>query len=114
MGRPRAKHSQRFCPAIGAIVKEAELCDFCSSPHPEWTHPCRDFLITSGLSVGGFTACGACHAIIMLGNLEALIARAATAFHVRRPDVPVEALVELVRPIHAGFWLNRKGEPVRG
>lgn len=95
---------------------ESPRCDFCSSPRVLWRYPTQTGqfaeatpvkLITE--SVGDWSACADCHAIIERGDRPALVQRSCETLGIPMQD----ACVEYIARIHDLFWAGRIGAPIR-
>ena len=101
-----------------AIAAEDELmiCDFCSAPNPAWRYPAVSFFDLFGSrSVEDWMACDACHARIVAGDRDGLVARALKSPGVRAAmGVLGHALaIRYCRDLHERFWRARRGPPFR-
>lgn len=106
------------------------ICDFCSSPDPQWDYPCRDFVQNEIIELphqrfsieahsdGEWAACPACHALIERGDRVRLAKRSAKRL-LKRVDPEIARVwslknaTEHTRHIHDGFWRHREGQPER-
>ena len=95
------------------------ICDFCSSPKPRWSYPCRDFAFDQYDAIGSliaeqhvfrgaWCACAQCHYLIGKRQYENL------ASHVVRGMSAAERgrLKNIARIMIASFLENREGAPV--
>ena len=98
----------------------AEMCDFCSAPHPVWVYPARQFAVTAYAwgSSGGWAACAPCADLVERGDWAALAERAVDA----NPRLRVAVAggitarglaIEAARQLHALFRQARTGAPRR-
>lgn len=113
-----------------------EICDFCSSPDVAWVFPCRDFQdeaqvgavmfqanssprVSSsdmtGVFVGDWACCPACHALILRGDRERLARRSAKRvvrkYAAQNVFFSFKDLLAHIRKRQDNFWANRQGPP---
>lgn len=107
-------------------------CDFCSQADPPWLEEARDQQVAldgmthgepfptgeTGLSIGDWASCNACHRLIGGGQRQQLVRRAAVAqlrvnadaiAAVRHGSMTYADLVATVAKMHAAFWAARTG-----
>ena len=86
-------------------------CDFCSAPDPPWCYPAEQFEVPAALwgSVGAWSACEDCSALIDTGDY-ARLAKRGLASYGPIPDHKMRrvALVH-VRQLHRQFMRARNG-----
>lgn len=113
---------------VTKIVTPADaVCDFCSSPDPVWTYPCRSFTLgvsnISGFaeqgSAGAWAACYPCSRLIEEGEDEDLSLRAISNQSELSSLLPRETQLGLaadLRRIHDKFRQHRTGDrqPITG
>lgn len=99
--------------------EEMNICDFCSTPNPEWSYPTKSFkmdLTKIGLNIdyyseGSWAACEYCHGLIEKGLQEALAHHSAVTL-IESKSLPRAFLPEIERQIfrlHRNFWRYRQG-----
>ena len=95
------------------------ICDFCSTPNPTWRYPAKSFEAEQHGNVhinseGDWAACDECHRLIQTGNREGLLTRTAQTYQeMFQTGEPLGYLFQMFQAMHAKFFANRVGEPVR-
>jgi hypothetical protein len=99
-----------------------EVCDFCSTPHPQWVCPARGH--TTGVvpihldggpgqtvvqSPDDWAACDECLSLIVRGDRDGLAERSVKLFPAS--PLPMSIKRHAVRQAHDNFWAAREGEP---
>ncbi len=95
-------------------------CDFCFAVDPAWTEPCAPFEYAvpndyEGGSADDWAACDQCHALIVEGGIDALVAHIVTVSPAME-GLPRAARRRAARDMHTTmrqFMAHRTGEGYR-
>lgn len=97
------------------------VCDFCSTPGPEWSFPCRDFMaapadappwLLQGFK-GPWLACSTCRQYVDANDRLGLAIHCAGVLSRRHVDVPLGEGIIRCQEVQSMFFDHRDGPAVR-
>ncbi len=103
-----------------SVLEHRYRCDFCFAPDPAWTEPAAPFVYAvpneyEGGSADGWAACDECHALIVEGGVDALVAHIVNVSPAMQ-GMPRGARRRAARDMHTmvrQFMSHRTGEGYR-